>query len=704
MGRGLLMLLVGTLGLCACGRPAEKAYYTLRYPAPARTVAKAHPISVRVKQLTVRESYDRPELAIRRDQVELSYRRGRRWAERPNQMITSLLTDHMRRSGVVERITTEIGTVPPDYTLTGEVDAIEQLAAGESYSARLAMTLRLIDFKSEEVVWTHSFDERRPVGNGQPRTTVRTHREILADQFDEAIQDLDRHLKGEPKPPPVIEEVAVKVGEGIIGPEVRAESYLPQLANDPTPMPLGKGAIFVPAFTNGTREPTVLVQGKGRRIEGRMGRRIVLAPGDYTVVFGSGTGDQQLHLRAHVTEGKTTVLPQDRFAGLMVNVVDEQFVPFRGAYELIRMSTREDYGLGFGADQLQGEQLRVWVLNPGLYKIIRSGGTYRDRTDFATVRVRAGQMTRMNLVINPSSGQFLGAGEVDPSLLDAQVKSDWTLRGVLGGSADFNRSNQVGQIEGWNLGLAVFFDATAMWQHDKHQWVTRLEVQEEQSRPTGQDFINAADRLFFHTIYTYNLLQWFGPYARVGVTTSLFDRHQYFDDPTTVDRFDRAGNVEETINVTDRIGVASAFAPTVIREGAGGNFRLFRRRNLELDLRLGVGALQTIANGLYVYEDRESGNDRLTPVDSVFLEGGEGTVVGIARLTRYLTIATEFEGFLPLGEGDGLFTWRNQASLRLAQFASIVYRFNAILDPNTDIEKKIRTEQTLQLRFSYTLF
>lgn len=449
------------LTVWGCGRPAERAYYTLRYPTPAKVMPRTHPHHIRVKDLDVRESYDRPELAIRRDQVELSYRRGRRWAERPNKMITSLLRDHLQRSRLVEQVSAEIGVTPPQYTLTGEVLAIEQLADGaESFSARLAMRLQLIDFESGEEVWSFQIDERRPVGDGLPRTTVRTHRQILADAFDKAIADLDRHFAGEP-PPPVETPIAVSIGEGIIGPEERPEGELPQVANDPTPMPIGKGAVFIPAFIDGTREPPVAIyRGKRRIKDGRMGRHIVLSPGDYVVQVGSGTGQHQLQIKVHVAEGKTTVLPRDRWAGLMVNVVDQQFVPFRGNYELIRMQTREDYGLGFGADQLQGEQLRVWVLPPGLYKIIRAGGTYRDRTDFATV----------------------------------------------------------------------------------------------------------------------------------------------------------------------------------------------------------------------------------------------------ARLSRYLTLATEFEGFLPFADGEEVFTWRNQATLRLAQFVSVVYRFNAFRDPNTDIEDTVRTDHNLQLRFSYTLF
>ena len=694
------------LALVACSPPAERAYYTLRYPAPAARFQQPHPVTIRVKDLEVRESYDRDELAQRDDLVELRYHRGRRWSESPHKMISDVLRDHLARSGLVQSVVAEVGQQPPDYTLTGEVVAIEQVRLPEGAAARLAMSLRLVRFQDDVTVWTWSFDDRREVGDGLPRTTVRTQREILATRLDEAFADLDRHLKGEP-PPVVAEEPAAVASQE--GDRVRPEpasplNALPQVANDPTPIPVGQGAVFLPAYTTGDQEPPVTVlQDGGVVSEGQAGRRVVLPPGDYDVRFGSGTFSQQVRIPVAVEEGRTTVIPPS-WSGLVVDVVDAQFVPFRGSYELIRMDDREEFGIGFGADRLQGEQLRAWVLPPGLYKIIRSGGTYRDRTDFATIRLTAGELSRFTLVVEPDTGQFLGAGEADPEEAEQAEKSDWTLAGVLGGAATFNRTDQVGEQAGWDLGLSLFFDTTASFQRDAHQWITRLELEEEQTRPEDGEFTNEGDRLFLHTIYTYHLVPWFGPYLRVGLETKLLDRHQVFESPQTVDELDADGAVVETHVDVDRVQLGGPFAPLILQQGAGGNFRLLRRRTVELDLRLGFGARQTLANGLLVFEDVTGANDRLVPAEDATVVGPEGTLVGIGRLSRWVTITSEFDGLLPVSDDDVVFTWRNQASLRLIRFVSINYRFNATRDPNLDVEDTIRTEHDVQLRFSYTLF
>ncbi|MEZ4464719.1 MAG: hypothetical protein R3F43_09515 [bacterium] len=134
--------------------------------------------------------------------------------------------------------------------------------------------------------------------------------------------------------------------------------------------------------------------------------------------------------------------------------------------------------------------------------------------------------------------------------------------GLVVGAATFNRTDQVGEQAGWDLGLSLFFDTTASFQRDAHQWITRLELEEEQSRPEDGEFTNEGDRLFLHTIYTYHLVPWFGPYLRVGLETKLLDRHQVFEQAQTVDELDRGGNVVKTHVDVDRVKLGGPFAPS----------------------------------------------------------------------------------------------------------------------------------------------
>ncbi|MCD6308865.1 MAG: hypothetical protein J7M24_07705, partial [Candidatus Latescibacteria bacterium] len=100
-------------------------------------------------------------------------------------------------------------------------------------------------------------------------------------------------------------------------------SIADQLEMDRTIVPVGKGAVFCPAMTDPENEPVYGVLAKGRIVkDARMGARIVLAPGVYTVVYGSGTVDQMMKKKVRVEEGATTVIKPD-WSGLVVEVINE---------------------------------------------------------------------------------------------------------------------------------------------------------------------------------------------------------------------------------------------------------------------------------------------------------------------------------------------------------------------------------------------
>lgn len=710
---GLGLLLLGSSVLSGCGRAPSRRYYTLSYPVPPQQFQKAQPYTVRFKDLAVRTTYRTKNVVFRPDVHEIRFYKRRRWSEPPKKMLSTLTRDHLVQSGLFANVVNGVGQTPPKYTFTGEVEVIEEIEAGGKRFARLAITYQLIDFESDAVVWSHRFDTRRPVGSGSTRGTARALSQILAIELQDTFERLSRHLQGLP-PREQLTVDPMDMAEDVIGPDPSGPPIDDQqLLADDTSVPVGFGAVFVPAALNGNRESLVVVYKDGKPVaEGRGGHRIVMRPGRYTVFIGSGATTQQIQRKIHVADSLTTYVPMT-WAGLRIDVVDNQFVPYRNQYELVRMDTREDFGIGFGADVQQGEKVLIWVLKPGLYKIIQSGGTYRDRTNFATVRLEAGRLSRFTLVIDPDSGDFLGAGEADPSraIADEITSSGWVFRGVLGGDVLFNRTNQLAEQKGWSLEANLFFDGSARYTQDQHNWFTRFELAEGQFQPAGEDesFRNQADRLFFHTIYTYQLYKRFGPYARIGLETKLLPRHENFD--AEVDLLEIDGTVVET--GTKRIEIASNLQPTETKQGVGGNFRVLQNRRASLNLRMGLGMLQTMNDGVFSLSSPTNGATAearqlvtRTPLESNFTYGMEGTVVGSANLLRALTLITELDALAPFSAGDRtIFTWRNRIGLRLSSFVSLVYRFNASQNPNIGDEvADVKTEHDVQLRFSYTLF
>lgn len=506
-------------------------------------------------------------------------------------------------------------------------------------------------------------------------------------------------LPGQQDATPIVQPEVGPSADEVARASAQAARIEAQLRADTTVIPEGMGAVFVPSLNLGNRQPVVSVWRSGRLdAEGRPGRRIVLPPGAYSVRFGSAPERQQIRERVQVRAGETHVV-RAPWGALQIDVVDPQFVPFRGTYELIDLRNREVVGLGFGADALLGERLKVWALRPGIYKIVQPGGTYRDRVNFATVRLLPDEVVRYVLVQNPDTAEFKGAGLLGNAPTNTER---WMMRGLLGGDFTFLRSQQASTQRGWSIALSLFFDVTARLRVDRHRWLSRLELEQGQTRPPGTDrFRNLRDRLFVHTIYTYALVSWFGPYVRTGAETKILPRTEEFDGQRRV--LDADGQVIG--EALDRVDLATAFfSPVELIQGAGANFQMFRSRDIELDLRVGLGARQVFPREAQVLV-AGSGSDRLVPLEQDTFEGVETSAIGSARFTRWITVSTEFDSLYAFeAERAFVFTWRNQVNLRLASFASIAYRFNALRNEALTLDADVQTEHTLQLRFSYPLF
>ncbi|HEY3449929.1 MAG TPA: ABC-type transport auxiliary lipoprotein family protein [Myxococcales bacterium] len=753
--------LAALLGLAACPAPPTRHYYTLTFPPGQARYDKALPFTVRVKDFAINATYNGDQLVYREDVNEVSYDKERRWTERPQRMVADVARKYLRQSGLFEQVIEKLGERPPDFVLEGEIDAIEELVSGEDSYAHLAVSLRLVRFENDTVVWRRSFDERRKIPGGKARVVVRTLSEILEQELAKSVDELGKHFAtaangappsssspsaapdaahaAVPAPAPASDTAAAVPAKGpgdnklepvpavqkaeeparpfaLTGPAPSGEALrpdptsplasLPQLLADETDMPAGKGAVFFPSLSGaGDREPPLAVYKDGELVaQGKMGERVVLDPGTYVAQFGSGAGRQQTAIPVAVEEGRVTVAPAS-WAALELRVVNERFIGFRGNYELISMPAREEYGVGFGVDEELGEELKVWVLPPGLYKVVQAGGNYRDRVNFATVYLVPGKLTHFTLVRDPDSGDFKGAGVFTEEESAGGVDGPWKKLLVLGGDVKVGYGNDAAS-NGWSFDIGLFVDAMVRYLKEPHLFVSRLELEEGILRPAStQRFEPYYDRLYFHNIYTFHFLPWLGPYVRAGAETKILPRYKDYDQPVaSIDVVDAQGNPLETLTNVDRIQLGNPFAPLQLKEGLGGNVRALHTLWIDLDLRLGVGARQYFPFGELAL-DTSTGADRLRRVSEYHLEGVEGAVVASGRISRWVILTTELDGLMPFTNVDNtVFTWRTQVSLRLVSFASLNYLLNVTRDPNRRAGPITTWQQLFQLRFSYSVF
>ncbi len=486
-----------------------------------------------------------------------------------------------------------------------------------------------------------------------------------------------------------------------------------QLAADSTAIRAGQGAVFVPSYSKSADEPEVLVfAGEERVVAGRTGQRIVVAPGKYTVKVGSGAVKQMMEIPAEVKAGATTSISPS-WSGLKVEVVDAQNIPHRATYEVIRAEDREIFGIGYGADLLQGEPLQTWLLKPGLYRIVRSGETFRARKDFATVLLPESGLAHFKLVIDPTTGDFRGAGVVAPEEIGVKTAgavTDWTHRATASAAATVSSTNDfVGRPNQTTFAGTVFVDYYATYENGPHFFTGILELEEgflqvdpDQGRklPTQQ----IQDRLRGDALYTRYTNERWGPYARFGLLTNVFDAETLATEPIDV-AFNRLDGSRQVLNLAanDQYQTADSFGSLRLREGFGINVRLFRNQNATVNWRGGVGLRQNMFSNAFVENDLAATPELdFFEVDDFSQEGLETTLTANVRLSRMLSYITDLEVFADVDDtGDPTIDWSNTLSLRLTRYLSLDYTYDLLDFPQ--VSDKTQTRQNLLLRASFDL-
>lgn len=496
-----------------------------------------------------------------------------------------------------------------------------------------------------------------------------------------------------------------------------AGSIRTQLDRDSTPIPFGKGAVFVPSMMNPLDEPPVAVLQGGKVVaQGTTGRRIPLAPGDYQLRIGSGAEQDQLNVEASVAEGKTTVLPVT-WAGLTVHVVDEAYSSERTAYELINLSTREHVGIGFGADEQAGEPVSTWILRPGLYKLVRLGENYRARRDFSTVRLLPGQHAHFLLVVDPDEATFVGGGEVPLRELFNTYRSFGSL--LLSGDVTLHsRKHDPTTDDGWGATVRGFVDGRFGLRLWDNPLVIQLQLEEGQTKTPNERWSKSSDFLDVDALYVYRIAPWIGPYARFGAETNLLSNIAHLSEAADIytlaeDAPDPQAGVRPTGSpqaTSERFKLSPSFGTIRLKEGVGINLRVLKMVAAELTFRTGLGARHRINRHLYEevmgidsagQPARAAGQLPIViyrELPSTNQIGLEATMVATGRLSRWVVINLELDTLFPFnGDREAVIEGDLTVGLKLTSFASINYVLRVLRDKTISADDRISQDVLFRL-------
>jgi len=515
-----------------------------------------------------------------------------------------------------------------------------------------------------------------------------------------------------------------------------APSLERQMARDAPTIPLGKGGVFIPALAKANLEPDIdfLDSAGNARKTAKPGRSIFLLPGRYYAMMGSGSHQQRLVRAVDIVESKIVPLVPD-WAGLSVEVVDESNIPFRGQYEIARIDEFEAYGRGSGADPTIGEELKTWVLKPGLYKVFMVGETYNTQKNYVTVRLLPGEFVRFVLIENNATEMKIMGGGVSVSRVDREIASNWKYGFDIGGTILFNartdhRNTRVDTID-YASSATILQTSWLSFRKEPMEWNTQLKL-DEGINITKLDLSrleSSTDKMRFTSLFTWRILPWLGPYSRIETNNNLFPVYAHTPPPdSTYKHYMVILNKDSTLTGIDSINtlfrLQPSFSPFTFEAGTGANMNLVASRFFEARLLAGIGFKSETRGSQAGLCDsvRWSGDSFL---DTAYAHvrnkpritvrrfetttarpeyGPEAAINALLRLGTFGTAETEFKILLPIErmqEPD--VEWTNTLSWRIVRGVTLDYEFTYSLKqpPEADARKN-ETNHRIIARFSYT--
>jgi len=482
-----------------------------------------------------------------------------------------------------------------------------------------------------------------------------------------------------------------------------------QLNLDTTLVGMGQGAIFVPRMTESQLEPEVEIQNveTHREYSTHAGHRFAADPGRYIVRLGSGAGKQRMSFQTQVQEGRTAIIAT-AWAGLIVETINSDGDLVAETYEISRLSDGEAYGRGFGQGQDHEKDLHTWILPTGIYRISKVGTDAGSLTNYITIQLNRGELTRVELVFDVLTNAII-AGGVKPPLHKVDAASPWTIGFRLGGSLSLGAVIADDQMQ--SDFTTVITDLRTSLRYDKgyYHGFNELRIGEsmqwlnEKTKP--QAFLVTNDIAQLQSSWIRRITEWFGPYTRFTARSHLVP--QDFGNASldsSLYLVGTRGDTVQTILPSARFRQQPALYPLRLGEGLGFNLRLQKGAWIEASGQSGIAARQSWMHHVWVAANTQQ---------SLFLQGvdsrdwgSENMLTLRLRLGQMFTFDLLGEVFLPQFDSHQFEVEELSGELRLALHRNIELVYQQELTDRkaaglTTVNggPRFESSNTVQLRF-----
>ncbi|HEX4770827.1 MAG TPA: ABC-type transport auxiliary lipoprotein family protein [Bryobacteraceae bacterium] len=158
----------GLASLAACGGKIKYPnYYVLNFRTPIPTASQTKPLpgSVAVREFRAPAFLRGGAIVYRKSGEQLDFYHYHRWAADPRSAVTTAVVQSMEAHGIFQSVHLYDGRETSEYLVTGALDHLEEVDQGHDVLVEAAISARLVDLKTGEVLWTDSVSETTKVEN-----------------------------------------------------------------------------------------------------------------------------------------------------------------------------------------------------------------------------------------------------------------------------------------------------------------------------------------------------------------------------------------------------------------------------------------------------------------------------------------------------------------------------------------------------------
>ncbi len=681
-------------------------YYVLEYfphtEDPELKLEKPLDLNVYISDTRIPRMYSRRQIVLRSYGPRIQYSNTELWGSQLSSTIPTLISRRLSGYNLFRRTQREIILDRPEYELITELNRIEKYSSGQENKAQLSISFALVRTRDDQVMAEHSANREKILHEPGMDSFVQAINDIILKETDNFVRKVLHTYRQEDDP-------EREDTEDIARPDLEPIDFEDESLT-------GSGVLLLPALSRTDNEPYFIVYDQeGDEIATEnMGTPVVLPKGVYEVHYGSGS-ERQMMVKTDVEifPNYRTVIEPD-WGTLTIDIVDENRNYAKVRYEIFDLESALSIGSEFPAEEEIGEQKKIWVLQPGLYKVTIHNHPFNTFRNFTTVYVEEDKHQELRIVVSIDEdgnlGNMVGAGMVEESDLAARMQR-LNFSSAIHGNINVTSSNEADRDkQEMSIILNAQLDNRLVYDVHPFNYNMRNLIELGTTRGRDTDFRISADAFEIRNTMIYYFLRNIGLYTRLDMITHMFSEYSYYSDNINMRKYDLDGNLVSEKHDVGRVKLKPSFFPINLKEGAGINIRLLNLPKANLNLRTGFGMRQDIARDVYSYDTDEIDPDTnieyrvFREQKSEYREGTEISVVGSFQLPYDLTYSTNADILLPFDTDEDItFEWENVFNLKLFRYVSLDYRLrlrNRITDVGSEY---IVSEHALFLRLSYFL-